>query len=216
MEENNKQENRIEEDNKEVNNIEENNIEENNIEENNIGGKKPILMFAKKVFFDWIVPIAIALIIALLINKYLIFKVEIPSGSMIPTLNKDDQLFASRVHNVDNLERGDIVIFYFKPKDELFIKRLIGRPGDKVEIKSGKVWVNGDEIQEDYVKNPEVTSGVYNVPEGKYFFLGDNRADSFDARKWQSAYGFTYIDESDIKGKALLKVYPFSDFGTIK
>lgn len=171
----------------------------------------------KGIFFDWVVPVVIALAIALLINKFLIFKVEIPSKSMVPTLNVDDQLFASRVYNVNNLERGDIVIFYFKPREELFIKRLIGLPGDTVEIKLGKVWVNGEEIQEDYVKNPQSTDGVYNVPEGKFFFLGDNRANSDDARKWEAdGYGITYIDKSDIKGKALLKVYPFRDFGAIE
>ena len=171
----------------------------------------------KKIFFDWAVPVAIALSVALLINKFLIFKVEIPSSSMVPTLNVGDQLFASRVYNLEKLERGDIVIFNFKPKDELFIKRLIGLSGDTVEIKAGKVWVNGEEIQEDYVKHPESTDAVYEVPEGKYFFLGDNRANSEDARKWQAhGYGITYIDGADIQGKAQLKVYPFSDFGTIE
>lgn len=170
----------------------------------------------KKILFDWLIPIAIACIIALLVNKYVIFKAKIPSASMVPTLNVEDQLFATRVHNLNNLKRGEIIIFYFEPRDELFIKRLIGLPGDTVTIKEGKVSVNGEELKEDYVKNPEKTDGVYNVPEGKYFFLGDNRANSEDARKWQSDYGMTYVEGKDIKGKALLKVYPFSNFGLIK
>ena len=187
------------------------------MEENKKEEVKPFENMCKRIFFDWVVPIVIALVIAKSINKFLIFKVEIPSISMVPTLNVDDQLFASRVYNVDNLKRGDIVIFNFIPRDELFIKRLIGLPGDTVEIKSGKVWINGEELQEDYVKNPENTEGVYNVPEGKFFFLGDNRARSEDARKWQEkGYGITYIDSAEIKGKALFKVYPFSDFGTIE
>jgi signal peptidase I len=200
----------IEEKNDEETDIEQNDNKKNNKQENKA------VKIAKKIFFDWIVPVGIALVIAILINKFLIFKVEIPSRSMVPTLNVDDQLFATKVYNPENLKTGDIVIFYFKPKDELFIKRLIGLPGDKVEIKSGKVFVNDEQINEDYVKHPEVTQGVYNVPEGKYFFLGDNRIESDDARKWQNEYGFTYIDASDIKGKALIKVYPFSDFGIVK
>ena len=109
------------------------------------------------------------------------------------------------------MKRGDIVVFNFKPKDEVFIKRLIGLPGDNITIKAGVVYVNGEKLEEDYVKNPEVTDGVYNVPEGKYFFLGDNRAISDDARKWQNEYGITYIDEEDIQGKAIIKVWPLKD-----
>lgn len=177
--------------------------------------EKDIEKYKKKIL-DWVVPIVIAVIIALVINKFLIFKVKIPSSSMVPTLNVEDQLFANRVYNVDNLKRGDIVIFYFKPEKNVYIKRLIGLPGDTVEIKAGKVWVDGEELQEDYVKNPEETDGIFNVPKGKFFFLGDNRAVSNDARKWQIKYGITYIDGEDIQGKALVKVYPFSDFGIIK
>lgn len=164
-----------------------------------------------KAILEWIVTIAIALIIAFLINKFVVFKVRIPSESMVPTLNVGDQLFVSRIHNVQSLKRGDIVVFNFKPKDEVFIKRLIGLPGDNITIKAGTVYVNGDKLEEDYVKNPEATDGVYNVPEGKYFFLGDNRAISDDARKWQNEYGITYIDEGDIQGKALIKVWPLKD-----
>lgn len=164
-----------------------------------------------KVILEWIATIGIALVIALLINKFLFFKVKIPSESMVPTLNVGDQLFASRVHNVQSLKRGDIVVFNFKPKDEVFIKRLIGLPGDNITIKAGVVYVNGEKLEEDYVKNPEVTDGVYSVPEGKYFFLGDNRAISDDARKWQNEYGITYIDEEDIQGKAIIKVWPLKD-----
>lgn len=164
-----------------------------------------------KAILEWIVTIVIALIVAFLINKFVIFKVRIPSESMVPTLNVGDQLFVSRIHNVQSLKRGDIVVFNFKPKDEVFIKRLIGLPGDNITIKAGVVYVNGDKLEEDYVKNNESTDGVYNVPEGKYFFLGDNRAISDDARKWQNEYGITYIDEEDIQGKALIKVWPLKD-----
>lgn len=186
------------------------------MEKNEKGETKPFKSKCEKFFFDWIIPITIAIVVAISINKFLIFKVEIPSESMVPTLNVNDQLFASRVYNVDNLKRGDIVIFNFTPEDKLYIKRLIGLPGDEVEVKAGKVWINGEEIQEDYVKNPESTDEIYNVPEGKFLFFGDNRARSYDARKWKvNGERMSYIDSSQIKGKALFKVYPFSDFGTI-
>ena len=150
--------------------------------------------------------------LALLIKQFLIFKVYIPSGSMIPTLNEGDQLFVTRVYNLDNLKRGDILVFDSDELDDVLIKRLIGLPGDKIKIVSGTVYVNGEELEEDYVKNSDHVSGEFEVPEGKYFFLGDNRAISYDARRWENPY----IDGSDIRAKAQVRVYPFSDFGFVR
>ena len=163
-------------------------------------------------FTEWVMPIAIALVLALLIKQFLIFKVYIPSGSMIPTLNEGDQLFVTRVYNLDNLKRGDILVFDSDELNDVLIKRLIGLPGDKIKIISGTVYVNGEELEEDYVKNPDHISGEFEVPEGKYFFLGDNRAISYDARRWENPY----IDGNDIKAKAQIRVYPFSDFGFVR
>ena len=88
-------------------------------------------------FYDWVVPIVIAVFLAFLINRFVLYKVKIPSESMVPTLNVNDQLFATRVYNPENLERGDIVIFAYDQEGEdiKMIKRLIGLPGDTVEIK---------------------------------------------------------------------------------
>ena len=163
-------------------------------------------------FSEWVIPIAIALVIALLIKQFLIFKVYIPSGSMIPTLNEGDQLFVTRVYNLDNLKRGDILVFDSDELNDVLIKRLIGLPGDKINIVKGTVYVNGEKLEEDYVKNSDDISGEFEVPEGKYFFLGDNRAISYDARRWKNPY----IDGSDIKAKAQIRVYPFSDFGFVR
>ena len=77
-------------------------------------------------FSDWVLPIVIAIILAVLINRFLIFKVKIPSESMVPTLNVGDRLFVTRVYNPEKLKRGDIVVFYSEEKDEDMIKRLIG------------------------------------------------------------------------------------------
>ena len=86
-------------------------------------------------FTEWVVPILIALVLAFLINKFLIFKVKIPSESMVPTLNVGDRLFVTRIYNPEKLKRGDIVVFHSDEKNEDMIKRLIGLPGDKVVIK---------------------------------------------------------------------------------
>lgn len=164
------------------------------------------------ILYDWIIPIVTAVILATLINKFIVFKVKIPSESMVPTLNVGDRLFVTRVYNRDKLERGDIVVFYSREEDESMIKRLIGLPGDEVVITDGVVTVNGETLVEDYIGTPDNFNGIYNVPEGKYFFLGDNRLRSKDSRYWINSY----IDGKDIKGKAVLKVYPFSDIGFIK
>ena len=165
----------------------------------------------KKLFIEWLIPILTAVIISFIINKFIIFQVEIPSGSMIPTLNKYDRLFVRRVYNTEKLERGDLVVFYFEPEDELYIKRLIGLPNDEIVINDGTVTVNGKVLIEDYVNEKGDFSGEDKVPEGEYFFLGDNRTNSHDSRYWK----YHYIKSSDIKGKAILKVYPLNEIGFI-
>ena len=190
----------------------ENSSNENTIDANNISKEKK--KKTNNFFIEWLLPIIAAIGIAILINKFVFFNVYIPSESMVPTLNVGDKLVVTRIYDTDNLKRGDVVVFYSDELQETVIKRVIGIPGDHIEIYNGVVSVNGDVIQEDYVKNNEYnkTKLVFDVPEDKFFFLGDNRIRSNDARRWINPY----IDASDIKGKAVLKFYPFSDFGLIK
>ncbi|WP_034849084.1 signal peptidase I [Clostridium hydrogeniformans] len=168
---------------------------------------------------DWIIPIVAAVIISLLINKFLLFKVYIPSESMYPELTEGDHLFVTKIYNYSKIKRGDILVFDFEEgkknnvKEELLIKRVIGLPGENVEVKNdGKVFINGEELNEPYVKNPSNQTGSFTIPKGKYLFLGDNRANSNDARSWQNPY----IDEKDIRGKARVRVYPFNRLGILK
>ncbi len=163
-------------------------------------------------FNEWIVPIVVAVILAILINRFLIFKVKIPSESMVPTLNVGDRLFVTRVYNPEKLKRGDIIVFHSDEKNEDMIKRLIGLPGDNVIINNGIVTVNGETLKEEYLGTIDTYNGEFEVPEGKYFFLGDNRYWSLDSRYWENPY----IDGSDIKGKAQIKVYPWKDFGKVE
>lgn len=167
----------------------------------------------KNIFFEWIVPILSAFVIAFLINKFVLFKVYIPSESMVPTINGNDRLFVTRIYNLDKLERGDIIVFYSEELQQDLIKRLIGLPGDTVEIKDGIVYVNGELLEEDYIGAQNASfNGRYQVPEGKYFFLGDNRLYSNDARVWKNPY----IDGKDIIAKAQIRVYPFDKIGIIE
>lgn len=160
-------------------------------------------------FSEWIIPIVVAVILAILINKFLIFRVYIPSSSMAPTLNVDDRLLVTKVYNPEHLKRGDIIVFYSKELNEKVIKRLIGLPGDTITFEGTSVYVNGEKLDEPYVKNPMEFYGTYKVPEGKYFFLGDNRANSNDSRFWKNPY----LSGDEIIGKAQVKIYPFNQIG---
>lgn len=162
-------------------------------------------------FSEWIIPIIAAIGIAILINKFLVYNVYIPSESMVPTLNIGDKLMVTRVYDTDKIKRGDIIVFFSEELDEVLIKRAIGLPGDHIKIHDGIININGEDIKEDYVKNNENYDGDFNVPDNKFFFLGDNRSRSNDARRWINPF----IEASNIQGRARIKFYPFKDFGSL-
>ncbi|SKA96711.1 signal peptidase I [Caloramator quimbayensis] len=168
-----------------------------------------------KVFVkEWVIPIVIAFIIALAINKFLFFKILVPTESMYPTIKVQDRIFVTRVYHPENLKRGDIVVFYSDELGERLVKRLIGLPGDKIDIKDGTVYINGKKYEEPYVVNKDdyTASEPFVVPDGEYFFLGDNRANSLDSRYWQ----YSYIKADKIEGKAIFTLFPFNRMGVLK
>ncbi|MBO8464005.1 MAG: signal peptidase I [Firmicutes bacterium] len=171
----------------------------NTTEEKSISWKKELL--------SWVTMIAIALGVGLFISKGLIVNAEIPSESMENTIMTGDRLIALRTaYWFSDPERGDIVVFHY-PDDEtdLYIKRVIGTPGDTVEGKDGKVYVNGEELEEPYIKEEiEEDFGPYTVPEDSYFMMGDNRNESWDSRFWEN----TYVKKEKILGKAFVRYYP--------
>lgn len=167
----------------------------------------------KKFFFDWIIPIIVAFIFAQLIIRFAVFKITVPTESMVPTVEAKDQIFVTKVYDPSSIKRGDIVVFKSDEFSFLLLKRVIGLPGDKIEIKDGgKVYINGDLYNEPYVKNPDDKQASFVVPQGKYLMLGDNREKSNDARYWNNPY----IDGSNIQGKARLRVYPFDRISFLK
>ena len=128
--------------------------------------------FILRVFKDWIIPIIAAIIIAFVINKLIFFNIVVPTKSMYPTIKPEDRILVTRIHNVNNLEVGDIVVFHSDELKEDLIKRLMGLPGDVVERKQdGSVYVNGKKIDEPYVIYDGGEAGKYTVPEGHYLFL---------------------------------------------
>jgi signal peptidase I len=153
-----------------------------------------------------------ALILAMIIRTFLIQAFWIPSGSMIPTLEPGDRVLVLKFwYHLPKIspKRGQIVVFKYPvdPKRD-FVKRLIGLPGDTVEIKDGRVFINSREIAEPYVVYPDNFSMAPElVPAKSYFCLGDNRANSQDSRFW----GF--VRQDFMKGPAVFRYWPPSRIG---
>lgn len=138
----------------------------------------------------------------------------IPSSSMVPTLKPGDIIFGVNkiwFNSKEGLKvnKGDILIF--KPpipnENRLYIKRLIGLPNEKVFIDQGNLYINDNFIKEDYlVYRDYYTYGPVNVPKNKYFFLGDNRPNSYDSHLWDDPF----VDKNSIKAKAVVIIFPFN------
>lgn len=159
-----------------------------------------------KEIISWIMVIVIAIVIAKLTNRFVLFKVSVPTGSMENTILIGDKVFTQRVsYWFKDPERGDIVVFpYPDDEDTDYIKRIIGLPGETIEGIDGLVYIDGASIDEPYVKEKlKRDFGPYTVPENHYFMMGDNRNDSNDSRYWDN----TFLNRDKIMGKALLK-YP--------
>lgn len=162
-----------------------------------------------KELLEYLKMIIFVVIFVLVVNNFLIINAKIPSESMENTIMTGDRIFGNRLAYVlGDPERYDIVIFRY-PDDEsqLFIKRVIGLPGETVEIIDGKVYIDGSDTPLDDSFTPEIPTGSYGpytVPEGCYFMLGDNRNNSKDSRFWQNPY----VEKDKILGKAVLKYFP--------
>ncbi|MBD2544556.1 MULTISPECIES: signal peptidase I [Planktothricoides] len=141
----------------------------------------------------------------------------IPSGSMLPTLEINDRLIIDKLgYRFKDPQRGDIVVFSPTPAlqkenfKDAFIKRVIGLPGDTVEVKGGKVYVNDQPLQEQYIQEqPNYDYGPVVVPENQYLVLGDNRNNSYDSHYW----GF--VPRENIIGQAVIRFFPFNRMGGI-
>lgn len=148
-----------------------------------------------------------AIALALFIMAFIARAFTVDGPSMLPTLSTGERLLVDKVtYRLRDPIRGEIVVFKY-PADpsHYFIKRVIGEPGDTVEIQSGRLFVNGAPLDEPYVRS--LTFGrnaVYTVPEGHYFVLGDNRNNSQDSRS--SKVG--YIPRASIIGRALARYWP--------
>ncbi len=180
----------------------------------------------KGVARDYFETICICVIFVLFSRAFVFQQSKIPTGSMKDTLLIGDYIMVNRfvyghtptgieaaILPVKPIERGDVVVFKFPKEPETdYIKRVIGVPGDELEIVGGTVYINGKSLAEGYVRRPQYAGagmndnfGPITIPEDQYFCMGDNRDRSFDSRAW----GF--VDRSLIKGRALLIWYSFDE-----
>ncbi|KYN75948.1 signal peptidase I [Clostridium sporogenes] len=196
----------------------------------------------KKEIESWIFSILGAILIAGLVNSKVFAKVRVQQSSMENTLLTNEQLVVDKLsYNFAEPKKGDIIIFHENKergtiaedtlemvdniisifnnnnnsieKDDRLIKRVVGVPGDEIDIKDGHLYLNGKKLEESYVKGETIKREFklpIQVPENKLFVLGDNRMISKDSRI------FGLIDYKQVEGKAIYRVYPFNHVGKLK
>lgn len=175
--------------------------------------KQSVPMSLRRFLREWILPFTLEVLVIVLLIKFVFFFARVPSGSMIPTIMEDSWLFATRIYNIEeSVQRGDILIFTSDELGITLIKRVIGLPGEQVDIRNGVVFIDGEQLHEDYVVNHSMENRSFTVPDGCYFFCGDNRTGSDDARFWDNPY----IPAEKINGKAVFTIFPFSHFGILQ
>ena len=151
----------------------------------------------------------VALVVSIIITQFVFTIPLVPSGSMLPTIGINERILVEKLTKWYRApQRGDIVVFpYPDDPSELYVKRVIGLPGERVEIYSGSVWINGVALEEPYLI--EATYGVwdiYDVPEDSVFVMGDNRQSSNDSRRWKTT---NYVKIKDIQGRGIAVLWPF-------
>ena len=170
--------------------------------------------FTKKVLIILGVYAFFAIVILILFQTVFMLS-YIPSSSMESTIMTGNIVFSTRYDvDEDELKRYDILTFIAPDNPEItYIKRLIGLPGETIEVKEGKVYADGVELDDSFIKNSQnqVGDGIYEIPEGCYFFMGDNRNNSKDSRFWENPY----VPIEDIQAKAQCILFPFSDVGSL-
>lgn len=198
--------------------LEENETDVNNQNTEQENSKKP--ENRKKKFFGSIIELGIYLAIIILcvtvVPRYVIQRTIVDGSSMMNTLKDQENLLVEKVsYHFSDPDRFDIIVFYPKGRDyeDYYIKRVIGLPGETVQIIGSSIYIDGKELKEDYGKDPITSSGLAAEPiklaEDEFFVMGDNRTVSEDSRS------IGPVKKKNIEGRAVLRIYPFSKFGTL-
>ena len=154
-----------------------------------------------------------AIAVAFVVQAFFLKPFQIPSESMVPTIDPGDRILINRlVYRFGPVQRGDIIVFKAPMNPDVdFVKRVIAIGGDTVEVKRGTVLVNGEPQVENYLNGVDVSNfPLTSIPEGNVFVMGDNRGDSGDARFWNPHW----LPEENILGKAFMTYWPPGRIGT--
>ncbi len=162
-----------------------------------------------KEAFSYVILTIVAVLAVMILKQKVIVNAQVPSGSMESTVMTGDRIIINRLaYQFDEPKRGDIILFpYPDNEEEDYLKRIIGLPGETLEIRNGKVYLNGssEPLEEPYLKeDPSGNFGPYQILEGYYFVMGDNRMDSWDSRFWEQ----TCVKREKIAGKAIFRYFP--------
>ncbi|HKS68496.1 MAG TPA: signal peptidase I [Candidatus Acidoferrales bacterium] len=162
----------------------------------------------------WSRDLAIALGLALGIIIFLYQPVKVEGTSMAPLLSDQERIFINKfVYHFEPIERGDVVVFWYPlDRSKSFIKRVIGLPGDTIEVRAGHLYVNGKELAEPYVPASYLDDSNYparKIPPHEYFVMGDHRDSSNDSRV------FGPVPRRFIYGKAVFAYWPVNHFGSL-
>ena len=164
---------------------------------------------------SWVRDIIISLAIAAVVIVFLYQPVKVEGNSMLPELTDQERIFINKfVYRFEPIERGDVVVFWY-PLDpaKSYIKRVVGLPGETVQLVDGDVYVNGRKLDEPYVP-PEYRDphslGPIHIPTGEFFVLGDHRSSSNDSRVWGT------VERRLIYGKAVFVYWPMDQLGILR
>src|SRR5487761_26151 len=162
----------------------------------------------------WSRDVAVALALALIIIVFLYQPVKVEGTSMAPLLSDQERIFINKfVYRFEPIHRGDVVVFWYPlDRSQSFITRVIGLPGQTLEIREGELYVNGKHVAERYVPQnyfDDSSYGPIKIPADEYFVMGDHRDSSNDSRI------FGPVPEEFIYGKAVFAYWPFHQFGEI-
>jgi len=163
---------------------------------------------------SWTRDLAIALGLAIVVMIFLYQPVKVEGTSMYPLLSDQERIFINKfIYRFEPIERGDVVVFWYPlDRSKSFIKRVVGLPGESIEIRTGHVYINGQELADQYVPGGYLdgsNSAARRIPSDSYFVMGDHRDSSNDSRV------FGPVARQYIYGKAVFAYWPVDHFGSL-
>lgn len=184
-------------------------------------GKEAEEKNSKGSFIRELIVYAVIIVLCVtVVPRYVIQRTQVDGRSMMNTLHDKESLLVEKVtYHFKDPDRFDIITFYPQGRDheEYYIKRVIGLPGETIQITGNTIYINGEVLKESYGREPMESGGIAEEPvklgEDEFFVLGDNRNESVDSRDGEDV---GVVKKENIDGHAVLRIYPFSEFGTIK